>query len=504
MPGRETAIVRSGGPTSGGSRSRGAASVALLLASVLIGAACGGDPDSVAGTDERLVSSDAGWTRTIGRLPPLPRYALAPRIAPRAGGGVFVGANVVDQATAMATPDFEAPPTQIVLQGLAADGGVDWTLSAEGAEGTYLFDVTSDGEELFAVGSLAGTLSFGGQVEVSSDGPALFLVRVGGDGSVRSAVSLATGAGAVGSDLKIAASGSAIFFAGSFVGELELGTQRLAPIESSRDIVIGRLSPAGDVAWVLGAGTAAEDFSTQLSVPDGSDAVTVAFRSDPAAASPNGPPSVTVLSIDAAGRIAWTLAIEGSSEIEPAAILGPQGDGETLVALNVEGAFTVDSATLEPELTNPRRRAVVLAIDEHGGVRTHRSLPGSVFSEIHALSFTPSGAIGVAGVFVGRLDVGGSPTPEPLDGDRWTDGTAAPTGFVVELSSIDGDVRAYSFPRLNSRVPLALIIADTDSAHLAGEFQTPLDVGAGEIEAPAGPTAFVAGTGWTDLFERPR
>jgi hypothetical protein len=105
---------------------------------------------------------------------------------------------------------------------------------------------------------------------------------------------------------------------------------------------------------------------------------------------------------------------------------------------------------------------------------------------------------------VGRLDVGGSPTPEPLDGDRWTDGTAAPTGFVVELSSIDGDVRAYSFPRLNSRVPLALIIADTDSAHLAGEFQTPLDVGAGEIEAPAGPTAFVAGTGWTDLFERPR
>ena len=231
---------------------------------------------------------------------------------------------------------------------------------------------------------------------------------------------------------------------------------------------------------------------------------TVAFRSDPAAASPNGPPSVTVLSIDAAGRIAWTLAIEGSSEIEPAAILGPQGDGETLVALNVEGAFTVDSATLEPELTNPRRRAVVLAIDEHGGVRTHRSLPGSVFSEIHTLSFTPSGAIGVAGVFVGRLDVGGAPTAEPLDGDRWTDGTAAPTGFVVELSSIDGDVRAYSFPRLNSRVPLALIIADTDSAHLAGEFQTPLDVGAGEIEAPDGPTAFVASTGWTDLFESPR
>ena len=470
----------------------------ILMLALAQGCFSDAPPDGACG--DAFVSSQSGWTRALGSLPPFPPAALTPSIALRVDGGIFVGAILIPEADPPPTPSATAARSEIVLCAYATDGSVDWALDIDRSAEAFPYDAVSDPDGILVAGYLNGTLRFDSDIEVSSTGPALFIARISEDGTPRWAVPIHTGDVALAPDLALTSVGDTIWFAASFVGDLDAANQRFLPREADRDIVVGRLSSTGELLSLFSVGTSANDSGPRLAAPRGSDRVAVAFSSEPPDGASNDLPSVTLLEVDDTGRLSRVREFAAATSIEVAAILALPATGGTLLALNVEGALSTDGLELEAPPSATRRRAVLVAIGPDGDPGALHALHGGIHSELHDLALAPTGEIIATGMFLGSLETR-SPAQRTITGGRWPDGTAAPTGFIAAWQSLDDPPDAIALPRLNSRVPTALLPDSTGGAYLAGVYQTPLDLGPGELPAPDQPAAFLARLPLSNLID---
>lgn len=255
----------------------------------------------------------------------------------------------------------------------------------------------------------------------------------------------------------IAAHGQDVIVAGSFEGELEIGSPSGSPVQTpvlasagDSDVFVARLDARGSVIW-----------RERIGGP--------------------GPDRASCAVADA-GRIVLGLQLAppaGLAEITPQQIAG-----SAPAALSPASPASLASPASPASIDTARIDAALVVLDPDGLIAWRHIFPGSRYARISALALTADGGIAVAGTFAGTLRVG----------DRSLTSAGSTDVFVARFD-------AQGTPRWALRLggpgadTAQALTAWSERLVVAGNFDGNVDVGEHLVSGPSAFALSLAGDG---------
>ena len=273
----------------------------------------------------------------------------SPRIVTFPDGSAVVSSGCSGGTVTFGATSLPGDSNDVVVAKVKPDGQFAWAKRFGGAGAASAFDIAriADGS-VVVTGAFWGTAEFGGTTLTSSGADDIFVTRLTPAGQV----AWARKAGGQGSDKGYAIAARAdgsVVVTGSFVGSATFGGTTLTS-SGGDDIVVARLTPAGQVAWARKAGGQGDDRGLAIaSRADGSVVVTGRFAGTATfgdtTLSSGGFENVFVTRLDATGTVAWARRA-GGADSGTGATIAALADGSAVVAGLFHDTTTFGSTTL--------------------------------------------------------------------------------------------------------------------------------------------------------------
>lgn len=165
----------------------------------------------------------------------------------------------------------------VFLASISPGGQVRWARQFGGKGDDNAFDVTTDGAgNIIMSGWFAGSVDFGGQTLKSAGGQDQFVTKYDSSGTLIWARRFGGPGGDGGNEIAVTASGE-IAVAAITEGDFEAGGRRYAYGGGQRDSLVLRLSPSGEVRWVVQAAGPGTERIRAMSMTEAGD-VFVGFQ----------------------------------------------------------------------------------------------------------------------------------------------------------------------------------------------------------------------------------
>lgn len=374
--------------------------------------------------------------------------------------------------------------------GAACPGEVEWALAATGTGEQTVYDVAVDssGNTLVA-GVFTGSVTLGGTTFLSSGGLDALLAKVDAAGNP---VWLKRFGGLGDQVLRGVAvdGGGNVYLAGYFAGSITIGQETLLTDGAGDvDMFVAKLSPQGDKVWArdFGSGESAGQLALGIAVNGGGDAfITGSFNGSitfgGSTVNDEGNGDMFLAGMDTQGTPQWIQRWGSSGS-------GQRGTGVAVgnavfVCGEARGYFNIGNSSIDAGLYYD---ILAMRADAGNGTPGWASsygdpvLPPDQYA--YDLALDPLGNVLLTGQISGTVDFGGEPLDPPSYG-----------GYIVKFS--DTGQHAWSKTFGDNSLRGRGIAADSASnVLLTGDFLGAADFGGGALTAAGGVSLFVAKLG---------
>ena len=294
------------------------------------------------------------------------------------------------------------------LAKLDAAGAPIWinVLGGIGYQAGVSVATDSEGNVLIA-GRFTGTVSWGQETLESAGSYDLFVAKLDPDGNFLWSRRFGDGYEQRSSGVAVDAMGN-VFLLGEFAGTLDFGGELQLESAGDYDIFVAKLDADGNPIWAKRFGDAGPQAARSLAV-DGAGSVVIAgeltgtvdFGDGPRTASEGV--AVFAAKLDAAGSPVWSKVFgeSGSSSLKKIAV---DGAGNVLLAGEFTGGIDFGSGVLESE---DAEDVFVVKLDVDGRARWSQRFGGPGSQRASGVAVDVEGHALVTGTFRGSVDLGG-------------------------------------------------------------------------------------------------
>jgi hypothetical protein len=364
-----------------------------------------------------------------------------------------------------------------------------------GASDQLAFGVAIDGMgDVFVCGSFAGSLAADTTTLASAGGTDAFVVKLDRKGAVLWAQSLGGPGDQAALGIATDSSGSSVI-EGSFEDSLTVSTTTLAS-RGGFDAFTAKLDPAGNLAWVIPFGGAADQLGTAVALADGGNAYAAGYFAGQANVGSDF--NAGVLTSAGAYDIArYTLASasgatlgagqlgDSSNQYAYAVAVDGIGAGHVVLAGPFQGSLALGTTPLESAGLDD---VFVAKLDLSGVVQWGAEFGDPEEQVAYGVAIDPAGNVVVAGTLQGSATLG-------------TSTVVSAGGNDAVLAKLDPDGKPLWLERFGDSKDQAATAVTTVLASgmydvvLVGNFTGSIDLGTGALESQGGYDFFVAGFG---------
>ena len=272
-----------------------------------------------------------------------------------------------------------------------------------------------------------------------------------------------------------------IYITGSFVKPLALGAYTLTS-SGAHDAYVAKLTKAGEWAWAIHLGGAADDEGWSIAVAkDGTSYVAGTFTGtaqiESLTATASGREGLFVMAIDEGGTPLWLKAFGGAGFSDIQGGIARSATGKLVIGGSYAGTMALGST----ELTARGERDVFVALlDDTGTPRWAKTVGAKGRTDAHQI-IAASGAIYLAGQMGEQL----------VAGEHTLDGGKGRTGFITRFDEQGGAVWAKVVAPMKESARLRLAASAADLV-VAGTFSEKLTLADRVLQSHGGRDVFVA------------
>jgi len=283
----------------------------------------------------------------------------------------------------------------------------DWVRPMGGtdADEGYGVDHRDDGGS-YAIGMFNGTAQFGGSTLTSAGGMDMYLARLDAGGAVLWA-SRAGGLDDQGGHVLVDI-GGAVVAAGEFKGSMDFSTGTLTATGGDRDLWVASYDPNGQLLWALqGQATGLSQFNSIAADANGYVVLAGRFEGTLQIGSSSvtsaGMQDVFVLRLSPGGNVDW-LVRAGGTDDDDAKGLALLPDGSAVISGSYNGSAQFGANTVSAP--GAAREIFAAKVDNLGGFVWAVSAGGAGVDQVYEVAADNSGSAYIAGFFTGQATFG--------------------------------------------------------------------------------------------------